>query len=376
MPNPNCHPKVAKWVKRKMRCSSVNPHGVMPKAGTTSSMRVQAVGKCINHFLTNAHPKRTEQALCAVAKDVKIAGYEHIATCEEKSVPFDACEKGIVYGACPNLKQIDSACFAHNGCIHCIPEEHLDMIGIDALSSALVPRECTLQHVNAANTKKVCSALNAAQGLENFCVRSKKKTGSSDTSVKCTIIGNKVARGHHGFSRDKLIEVSPESQATLERMARRVEDCGLQVISSGHLRGLSHVANNGLIETLGGTRMVAGLASSVDYSAPSHTDIDSSLSFHQINVEGWDPKLEDPIVQYFCFPWYGYCVGLRPGDVLVFNPKVHHCLSSKTEDYSNERVHVSAFHLKQGHVGLNNNALPLQDEYLMCMDSELFTRLR
>ena len=339
-------------------------------------MRVQAVGKCINHSFSNAYPRRTKQALRAVAKDVKIAGHERIVTCEEKSAPFDDCEKGIVCGACPNLKQIDPACFAHNGCLHHIPGEHSDMKGIDALSSALVPRECTLQHVNAANTKKVCSALNAAQGLENSCVRSEKKTGSSDANAKYAIIGNKVARGHHGFSRDKLMEASPESRATLERMARRVEDIGLQVTPSGFLRALSHVKKNNLIETLGDTKMVAGLASSVNYSAPSHTDIDSSLSFHQINVEGWDPKLEDPIVQYFCFPRYGYCVGLRPGDVLVFNPKVHHCLSSKTKDYSNERVHVSAFHLKQGHVGLNNNGLPLQDEYLMHMNSELFTRLR
>ena len=52
-------------------------------------------------------------------------------------------------------------------------------------------------------------------------------------------------------------------------------------------------------------------------------------------------KHDDEIVQYFCFPEYWFCVDLRPGDWLFFNPVVHHCLSQNSEEYNNEIVYVS-----------------------------------
>ena len=63
-------------------------------------------------------------------------------------------------------------------------------------------------------------------------------------------------------------------------------------------------------------QFVAAMASSINYSAPAHVDHDFMFSIHQINVDGgWNAKLNNPIVQWFCFPTEECCVGLCPGDV-------------------------------------------------------------
>ena len=64
-----------------------------------------------------------------------------------------------------------------------------------------------------------------------------------------------------------------------------------------------------------------------------HGDEDSFYSVlpvqgHPTNYKGYY-KMDEDIVCYFCFPAYGICVALRPGDILVFNPQVPHCVSSQ-----------------------------------------------
>ena len=66
---------------------------------------------------------------------------------------------------------------------------------------------------------------------------------------------------------------------------------------------------------------------------------------YQVNVY-MKYKHDDEIVQYFCFPEYRFCVALRPGDWLFFNPAVHHCLSQKSKEYNDEIVHVSTCYVK------------------------------
>ena len=66
-----------------------------------------------------------------------------------------------------------------------------------------------------------------------------------------------------------------------------------------------------------------------------------------------DAKGSD-ILQYFCFPGTGSAVGLRNGDLLLFNPTVPHCVSSRctlTED-----VICTSFYLKTAIVGGNDNS--------------------
>lgn len=127
---------------------------------------------------------------------------------------------------------------------------------------------------------------------------------------------------------------------------------------------------NGLLAwpTLARCKFVAAMASSVNYSAPAHLDDDALFSIHQLNVDGCLDS--DDVAQFFCFPTYGFAIGLRPGDIILFNPHVYHCLSEKTEQYNDVDVHVTTLYVKTSHVGKNDNTLPLTEQEELYYDME------
>ncbi len=92
-----------------------------------------------------------------------------------------------------------------------------------------------------------------------------------------------------------------------------------------------------------------------------HTDEDYTFSMIQVHLEGQDSyAINERVVAYFCFPTLGIAVALRPGDFLMFNPTVPHCLSSRCRNADNV-ISVSSY-LKTAVVGLNDNSLPLTDD--------------
>ena len=66
-------------------------------------------------------------------------------------------------------------------------------------------------------------------------------------------------------------------------------------------------------------------------------------------------ELHDDVVVYFCFPTLGVAVPLRPGDFLIFNALIPHCLSSRCRQV--DEIYSLATYLKTSVVGLNNNRL-------------------
>ena len=69
-----------------------------------------------------------------------------------------------------------------------------------------------------------------------------------------------------------------------------------------------------------------------------------------------DPNGSD-ILQYFCFPTTGAAIGLRNGDLLLFNPTIPHCVSSRAT--MGEDVICTSFYLKTAVVGGNDNSLAI-----------------
>jgi hypothetical protein len=67
-----------------------------------------------------------------------------------------------------------------------------------------------------------------------------------------------------------------------------------------------------------------------------------------------DPGGSD-ILQYFCFPPTGVAIGLRNGDLLLFNPTIPHCVSSRAT--MDQDVICTSFYLKTAIVGGNDNSL-------------------
>ena len=72
----------------------------------------------------------------------------------------------------------------------------------------------------------------------------------------------------------------------------------------------------------------------------------------QINYE-----FDSPIVTHFCFPTYGYAVAVRNGDILLFNPAVHHCCSKQEKQFEKVDVYLNSIYLKTNIVGLNDNRI-------------------
>jgi hypothetical protein len=66
-----------------------------------------------------------------------------------------------------------------------------------------------------------------------------------------------------------------------------------------------------------------------------------------------DDSNPDSILQYFCFPVLGSAVALRNGDMLMFNPRIAHCISSRATKV--EDVICTSLYLKTAVVGGNDN---------------------
>ena len=85
------------------------------------------------------------------------------------------------------------------------------------------------------------------------------------------------------------------------------------------------------------------------------------MSISQVFLKGRSEYLpSDDIVAYFCFPTLGVAIPLRPGDYLLFNARIPHCISSRCK-YEDE-ILCTSMYLKTAIVGMNNNDLPLTDE--------------
>lgn len=98
-----------------------------------------------------------------------------------------------------------------------------------------------------------------------------------------------------------------------------------------------------------------------------HTDKDFTMSMAHILLEGIDGyQVDDDVVVYFCFPTLGVAVPMRPGDFLLFNSTIPHCISTRC--HAADNIMTITMYLKTSVVGLNNNSIPatrLQDELSM-----------
>ena len=74
---------------------------------------------------------------------------------------------------------------------------------------------------------------------------------------------------------------------------------------------------------------------------------------------------------YFCFPTLGVAVPMQPGDYLLFNSRIPHCISSRC-CHADKIMCISMF-LKTAIVGLNENARVLTDKQSML--SEQYQKL-
>ena len=97
---------------------------------------------------------------------------------------------------------------------------------------------------------------------------------------------------------------------------------------------------------------------------PLHTDEDMFLSIIHVHaasdvIKRHDSsyyKLKADISKYFTFD-DGSSVGMRSGDILVFNPTISHCVSSNTDRYAKDEVFCVSHYFKSLIAGRNNNKI-------------------
>jgi hypothetical protein len=85
------------------------------------------------------------------------------------------------------------------------------------------------------------------------------------------------------------------------------------------------------------------------------------MSMAQIHLKGKEQyEVDDNIVIYFCFPTLGVAVPLRPGDFLLFNALIPHCVLPRCRQI--DEVMCVWMYLKSAVVGMTNNKLPLNSK--------------
>jgi hypothetical protein len=105
-------------------------------------------------------------------------------------------------------------------------------------------------------------------------------------------------------------------------------------------------------------RYFGGIAFGSNAFLRCHTDADFTMSIAQVFLKGQNTlQANDDVVVYFCFPTLGAAVPLFPGDFLLFNALIPHCISSRCKQM--DEVMCLSMYLKTACVGLNNNDLVL-----------------
>jgi hypothetical protein len=101
-----------------------------------------------------------------------------------------------------------------------------------------------------------------------------------------------------------------------------------------------------------------GLALGFNVFLQCRTDLDYTMSIAQVNLQGKDNyELHDEVVAYFCFPTLCVAVPLCPGDFLLFNALIPHCILPRCKQTDN--IYCVSMYLKSAIVRTNNNLLPL-----------------
>ena len=123
----------------------------------------------------------------------------------------------------------------------------------------------------------------------------------------------------------------------VERLIKNCEESAKGYIKSHELHGIE-VARmlGGWRERKGGTskQVWGSLACGKNHYLNSHMDEDffysltTTASAYGLLQNTDRYRMDAEVCNYFTFPEQGLAVALRPGDMLLFNPMYHHCISS------------------------------------------------
>lgn len=220
----------------------------------------------------------------------------------------------------------------------------------------LIPRDEVLC-CSGNNAIKDYKTINDLILQNNKSSRGVKRQG---ISLQYATIGAHAGRCVHGISSRFSDNVTIESFIHFETIVRRIETLASTFLPVS----IMEFAKKGK-ELVGCTESLTtncnsvwtSAAMSYNYVSAAHVDDDSFLSAITVMVETDSAFYEknSPIAVYFCLPECGIAIGLRPGDIIFFNPLYYHCISKRTKEYENSKVFVTSVYLKTAVIGRNDN---------------------
>ena len=117
-----------------------------------------------------------------------------------------------------------------------------------------------------------------------------------------------------------------------------------------------------------------GMACGLNAYLNAHIDDDFTYSV-AVNLPTSQNKETENVCKYFCFPSQGLAVALWPYDMLIFNARQRHCVSSITDYYVDEKrdIYCLSFYLKSNVIEGNDNSelcTPLQNQLATEFDKD------
>jgi hypothetical protein len=232
----------------------------------------------------------------------------------------------------------------------------------------LIPREQAIAKISHVNTTlQSLRALNNAKGFTEQRGKKRMNVPEGRNSNYCTA-GLKARRGGTGILDSWPEKLSKNDKKRIIKFMNTCQDVSDGFIPSEHLRGIQIAKCILQWQQLGGCgkRSVwASFSDALNTFLSAHMDEDfyysllTLASAHAMrqNIDRY--KLSADVSNYFVFPEQGIAVAMRPGDMLIFNPKYHHCLSSRAYEYANKDVFSLSLYLKTAIVGKHDNSIPL-----------------
>ena len=339
------------------------------KSNTNSSRRVMMAH---NASTTKGTPSSKLGMRRDKAKSKKIASLQEVLSCSKhvmgrsflstrpvfysgtprRSVP-NAIDNGIMLSAMEDLKVIDTIFGAR-----------MESAAGDTVFT-LIPRHDAIHKMT--HVRKTVASLYALDDAKRAAeVRGKTRITIAEDDGKYATVGLKPNRGSAGVSEIWPKKLSIGDRNSIRKLMARCEEAAKGYLPSDELRGLR------IAQVLGEWKQISGvsshsiwgsLACGRNYYLNSHVDEDFFYSLttvaseHGLQEDIDRYSMDADVCNYFTFAEQGIAVALRPGDMLIFNPLYHHCLSSRTSIYESDDVFCLSLYLKTAVVGLNDNSL-------------------
>ena len=352
----------------------------VPKtASTASSDRVRAASvfsQFLNLQLSSAEKKKrtendhnqcykieSETVLCSPAPDnIKTFTHTELNTIH---LVVDGSKDKHVSTLCkqshPVQKNILSISIAHEQMY--VPPIVQPSIGIrredndGEITFCLCPRTRALHITNLFYQETVTNLWNAFSSLERvqrFSIpRGKDKpvfgpykyTGAMGWQPKRN--GTGITSSYH-YRKLKTSEIS-----SIHSHIYKLEQLMIEYSSPQTVRMLQSAKSLMNWPTIGSCDVYSAIACGRNVYLSAHVDNDFTYSIVTIHSNLGSYRIDDEIVGYFCFPRIGTAVPLRPGDVLIFNAREPHCVSSRYN--ARDDILCLSVYLKSSIVGGNDN---------------------